>query len=83
MRAPIQGEHKVSSFGYKFLIVPSSELEKRMTVKDAGKNSIYSFCFHFQDKNVWDERVTVTLDNPLTDYSQYLNAWDSVSRALE
>lgn len=80
---PIQGEHKVSSFGYKFLIVPSSEVEKRMTVKDAGKRSIYSFCFHFQDKNVWDERVTVTLDNPLTDYSQFLNAWDSVRKALE
>ena len=80
---PIQSEHKVSSFGYKFLIVPSSELEKRTTVKDAGKRSIYSFCFHFQDKNVWDERVTATLENPLTDYSRFLNAWDLVSRALE
>jgi len=54
---PIQGEHRVSSFGYKFLIVPSYELEKRMTVKDPEKKSTYSFCFHFQDKNVWDERV--------------------------
>jgi len=40
-------------------------------------------CFHFQDKHVWDERVTVTLDDPLTDYSQFLNAWDLFSRALE
>ena len=80
---PIQAEHKISSFGYKFLIVPSSELEKRMAVKDAGKSSIYSFCFHFQDKNVWDERVTTTLDNPLTDYTQFLNAWDLIGKALE
>lgn len=80
---PIQTEHKVSSFGYKFLIVPSSELEKRMTVKDAGKRSVYSFYFHFQDKNVWDERVTGTLDDPLTDYRQFLNAWDLVDEALE
>jgi hypothetical protein len=79
---PIQAEHKVSSFGYKFLIVPSSELEKRMAVKDAGKKSIYSFCFHFQDKNVWDERVTVTLDNPLTDYSRFLNAWQLMDKAF-
>lgn len=79
---PIQGEHKVSSFGYRFLVVPSSELERRMTVKDPGKKSIYSFCFHFQDKNVWDERVIATLDNPLTDYSQFLNAWDLIDRTL-
>jgi hypothetical protein len=79
---PIQGEHKVSSFGYRFLLVSSSELEKRMAVKDAGKKSIYSFCFHFQDKNVWDERVTTTLDNPLTDYSQFLNAWDLIDKIL-
>jgi hypothetical protein len=79
---PILAEHKVSSFGYKFLIVPSSELERRMVVKDAGKKAIYSFCFHFQDKNVWDERVTTTLDNPLTDYSQFLNAWDLMNKTL-
>jgi hypothetical protein len=80
---PIQGEHKVSSFGYKFLIVPSSELEKRMTIKAAGRKSTYSFYFHFQDKNVWDERVTTTLENPLTDYTQFLNAWNLIDKALE
>lgn len=80
---PIQAEHKVSSFGYKFLVVPSSELEKRVAIKDAGKKSIFSFCFHFQDKNVWDERVTATLDEPLTEYSQFLNSWDLIDKALE
>jgi hypothetical protein len=54
-----------------------------MAVKDAGKKSIFSFCFHFQDKNVWDERVTATLDEPLTEYSQFLNAWDLVDKALQ
>lgn len=79
---PILAEHKVSSFGYKFLIVSSSELERRIVVKDAGKKAIYSFCFHFQDKNVWDESVTATLDEPLTEYSQFLNAWDLIEKAL-
>jgi hypothetical protein len=80
---PIQGEHKVSSFGYKFLILPSSDLEKRMSAKGPGKRAVYSFHFHFEDKNVWDERVTVTLDDERTNYSQFLNAWDLVRRALE
>jgi len=78
----VVGEYKISRFENKFLIVPSSELGKRMAVKDAGKKSIYSFCFHFQDKNVWDERVTVTLDNPLTDYSRFLNAWQLMDKAF-
>lgn len=80
---PISDEHKIGSFEYKFLVVPSSELEKRVALKDAGKRAIYSFCFHFQDKNVWDERVTSTLDNPLTEYSEFLNAWNLVDKALQ
>lgn len=80
---PVQVKRKVSSFGYKFLVVPSSELEKRIVVKDAGKKLIYSFCFHFQDKNIWDERVITTLDNPLTEFSKFLNAWDLIGKALE
>lgn len=79
---PIQVKRKAKSFGYRFLIVPSSELEKRMAVKNAGKNLTYSFCFHFQDKNIWDEKVTSTLDNPLTEYSKFLNAWDLIGKAL-
>jgi hypothetical protein len=80
---PIQAEHKESSFGYRFLVVPSSEIEKRTAIKDPGKKSIYSFCFHFQDKNVWDERVKATLSDPLTDYAQFLNAWNLIDKALE
>jgi hypothetical protein len=72
----------VSRFDNKFLIVPSSELEKRMAVKNAGKRQIYSFYFHFEDARVWDERVAVTLENRLTDYSEFLDAWDLIGRAL-
>ena len=79
---PVLAEHKVSKFDNKFLIVPSAELEKRMTIKYPGSKKIFSFCFHFEDGKVWDERVTVGLDNPLMDYSQFLNAWDLVSKAL-
>jgi hypothetical protein len=76
-------EHKISRFDNKFLIVPSSELEKRITVKDAGKKRIFNFCFHFEDGRVWDERVTVSLENKLTDYSQFLEAWNLIEQALK
>jgi len=80
---PIVDEHKVSRFESKFLVVPSSELEKRMGLKNAGKRQIYSFCFHFGEGIVWDERVTVsTLESPLTDYSEFLDAWHLIEKAL-
>jgi hypothetical protein len=53
-----------------------------MTIKSPG-SKIFSFCFHFEDGKACDERVTVELDNLLMDYSQFLNAWDLVSKALE
>ena len=40
------------------------------------------FIFHFQDKNVLDERVHATLDDPRTDYSQFLNAWEQIDKVL-
>jgi hypothetical protein len=79
---PVLGEHKVSRFDNKFLIVPSSELEKRMAVKNAGKRQIYSFYFHFEGAKVWDERVTVKAGNPLTDYSEFSDAWNLIGKAL-
>ena len=79
---PVVGEHKISHFDNKFLIVPSSELEKRMAVKDAGKRQIYGFYFRFEGEKVWDERVAVTLQNPLTDYSEFLDAWELIGKAL-
>lgn len=79
---PVLGEHKVSRFDNKFLVVPSSELEKRFAVKDSGKRQIYSFYFHFEEETVWDQRVTVTRENPLTDYSEFLDAWELIREAL-
>ena len=80
---PFYGEHKISSFQNRFLIVPKHELEKRVNVKDAGKRKVFSFCFHFEEKSVWDERVTVSIENELTDYSQFLDAWDLIKEALQ
>ena len=79
---PVYGAHKVSRFENKFLIVPSKELEKRMKIKDPGKSEVYSFCFHFEDSKVWDERVTVNLNNELTNYTQFLDAWHLIEEAL-
>ena len=80
---PFVGEHKISSFQNKFLVVPTIELERRMRVKDPGKSEKYSFCFHFEDGGVWDERVTVELNNKLTNYSEFLDAWHLIKWELE
>ncbi len=53
-----------------------------MKIKDPGKSEAYSFCFHFEDEGVWDERVTVELDDPLTNYSEHLNAWYLILRFI-
>lgn len=80
---PLVEKHKISRFENKFLIVPTAELEKRMTVKDPGKKGVYSFCFHFEGSNVWDERVTVGIDNELTNYTKFLDAWHLIEQALK
>ena len=58
-------------------------MEERIHVKDAGKRGIFSFCFHFEDNRVWDERVTVSLENSLTDYRKFLEAWNLIEQALQ
>jgi hypothetical protein len=80
---PVHGEHKVSRFQNRFLIVPRSELEKRAIVKDAGKRDIFSFCFHSEGNHVWDERVTVSLEDKRTDYSQFLEAWNLIDQSIQ
>jgi len=79
----VHGEHKVSRFQNRFLIVPRSDLEKRVVVKDAGKKDVFSFCFHFEGNRVWDERVKISLEDKRTDYSQFLEAWNLIEQALQ
>lgn len=79
---PVYSEHRISSFQNRILIVPRIELLDRVSVKDAGKRKIFSFCFHFEDDHVWDERVTVSLENELTDYSRFLEAWNLIKEKL-
>ena len=52
---PVVAEHKVNQFEYKYLVVPMEEVIKRLTIKRPSK--VYSFCFHFEENRVWDERV--------------------------
>jgi len=47
-----------------------------------NKAEILEWAQKHDRKNVWDERVTAILDNPLTDYSQFLNAWDLIDRTI-
>jgi hypothetical protein len=74
---PRFGEHRLSTFEQKFIIIPTSELENRVKIKNAGRRGIYSFAFHFEGKTVVERRDTVT------DYSNYLNRWDLIEVALE
>ena len=79
---PLYGEYRVSSFQQKFLVVPTLGLEKRFEIKDPGKRQTYSFCFHFEGRKVWDERITVEVDNILANYSDYLEAWHLIENHL-
>ncbi|MBS7631806.1 hypothetical protein KEJ47_09635 [Candidatus Bathyarchaeota archaeon] len=74
---PAEAEHKTSRFENKFLVVPSAELRRRISVKDPGEAQTYSFCFHFEDNRVWDERIAVP-HNGLTTYDQFIDAWSLI-----
>lgn len=73
---PRFGEHRLSAFENKFLIVPTSELEKHFETKNSGKKGIYFFYFNFEGKKVVDVR------DEITDYSEYLDRWNSIEKAL-
>jgi len=70
------GEHRFSTFENKFLIVPASELEKRLESKETGKKGIYYFYFNFDGKKAIEKR------DAIIDYSEYLNRWDLIKKAL-
>jgi len=74
---PRFGEHRFNAFENKFLIIPTSELDKRIKTKDSGKKEIYSFYFNFEGKKVVEKRDAVT------DYSEYLNRWTLIKEAIE
>lgn len=80
---PVEAEHKLR-FKPRYLIVPSPELERRMSAKDPGAKRIYSFCFHFEENRVTDERVkkNVDLDDERVNYNPFLEAWDLIERSL-
>jgi len=78
---PRFGEHRVSSFDYKFLIVPTSELQEHMQNKNSGKRGKYSFYFYFEGRKVLEVREKINAPY-LIDYSKYLNAWHLVDEAL-
>jgi hypothetical protein len=79
---PRFGEHRVSSFDYKFLIVPSSELQDRVRAKNPGKRGKYSFYFCFEGPKVLDVREKLDEQN-LMDYSRFLNTWHLIDEALK
>jgi len=43
---PRFGEHRMEMFENEFVIIPTSELSKRIKDKKAGKRGIYFFCFN-------------------------------------
>jgi hypothetical protein len=73
---PRYGEHRMRTFENGFVIVPTDELEKRVERKPAGSRGIYTFCFNFEGAKVIEKR------DEITDYSEYLDRWDLISKAL-
>jgi len=73
---PKYGEHKMSKFENKFIIVPTPKLEKLINRKKVDKSGRYSFYFNFEGKKVVENR------DDETDYSEYLDRWDLIDNAL-
>ena len=78
-----QKDYKARSFQNRFLIIPTKELIRRARTKHAGSKEIYSYCFHFENAKVWDERVIEGANTSLTNYSKFLDAWPLIEQALE
>lgn len=74
---PMYGERSVRTFENRFVIVPAVDLERLVVRKPSGKKGVYSFYLSF-DGN----RVTETRDGS-ADYSEYLDRWDLISKALQ
>ena len=75
---PRYGEYTVSSFENRFIIVPTSTLEKLIKIKKPAKGEIYSFYFHFEGKKAVEIR-----DKKVGDYSKYVNNWKLIDEALK
>lgn len=73
---PKIGEHRISKFENKFIIVPTSDLESLIKEKKVDKRGRYSYCFNFEGKKVVDKR------EDSVDYSEYLERWDLIDSAL-
>lgn len=74
---PRLGARRVRTFENRFVIVPARELEGLVGGKSAGKKGVYSFYFSFDEEGVADVRDGVT------NYSEYLDRWDLIQKALE
>ena len=73
---PRFGERSVRTFENRFVIVPVADLEKLVAGKSSGKKGVYSFYLSFDG-----ERVTETRDGK-ADYSEYLDRWGLIKKAL-
>ncbi len=74
---PRFGERRLRTFENRFVIVPARELEGLVGGKSAGKKGVYSFYFSFEGERVADVR------DEITDYSECLNRWNLIRKALE
>lgn len=67
---------RLHTFERRYVIIPTTELEKRLNNKNAGKRGIYSFYFHFDKDGVFEVR------DMKTDYSEF-DDWSYIQKALE
>ena len=73
---PRFGERRVRTFENRFVIVPAADLERLVVGKSGGKKNVYSFYLSFDG-----ERVTEARDGK-ADYSEYLDRWSLIKKAL-
>jgi hypothetical protein len=74
---PRYGERSVRTFDKLFVILPTADLKGLVAEKSAGKKGVYSFYLSFDGDSVTETR------EGRADYSEYLNRWDLISKALQ
>ena len=75
-----ESANRITRFDTRFLVVPQSEVLRRVVAKSQGKQGVYRFYFCFNNQRVFDTREKST--DELFNYTAFLDNWDSLRDSL-
>lgn len=75
-----EGANRITKFDTRFLVVPQSEVLRRVVAKSKGERGVYRYYFCFNNQTVFDTREKST--DELFDYTAFLENWDLLKHSL-